>query len=104
IGHNWDMERGDTGWNQWLALSGWQTHDSGTASAPTGYTLSSDGKWDYKTTAQFHRDYGRTNPKEDWSTMWEAYYEWKSGQLSAANVARLKTKLTYIGQFFASQR
>jgi Ca2+-binding RTX toxin-like protein len=110
IGHNWDdaTERGSTSWDQWRGLSGWQPHNNGGGSLfpPDGYLISGDGQWDYRATADnaFHRNYGKTNPYEDWSTMWEAYFKWKTGTLSAADVSRLQAKLNFIDGFMAAQR
>lgn len=68
VGHNWDTERGSTGFNNWKALSGW-TQTSG-----SGEVKSLDGNWYYGSTARFALDYGKTNPYEDWSTAWERYF------------------------------
>jgi hypothetical protein len=106
IGHNWETERGTEAWQQWQNLSGWQPHDNGGGSTfpPSGYLLSADKQWDYLTSADntFHRNYGKTNPLEDWSTMWEAYFRFRMGSLSAADTTRLQTKLDLIEQFMAS--
>jgi Ca2+-binding RTX toxin-like protein len=108
IGHNWDdsTERGGTAWNNWLGLSGWQPHNDGGGSLfpPDGFFLSLDGQWDYRANAQFHRNYGTNNPFDDLCTMWEAYFQWTTGTLSAANVNRLRAKLDFVDAFFASQR
>jgi len=93
IGHSWDSFReiDDTLsgqgsiWTRFLALSGWRN------SAASGFTRSSfqtlepfdiefvSGApqarvldWYYRNSADFARDYGRTSPKEDWATVWEA--------------------------------
>jgi len=106
IGHNWDDERSSQEWTNWLNLSGWRPHNNGSGSVfpPDGYSMSGDGEWNYLATAQFHRDYGKDGPMEDWSTMWESYYQWKTGTLSAAKINRLQAKLNFVDAFFASQR
>ena len=69
IAHNWDTERGTAGYDSWKGLAG---------RAPTsgsGKVKSKDGQWYYNGTAQFAREYGRTNPLEDWATAWERYFQ-----------------------------
>ncbi len=79
IGHNWDstLELStasaaltDT-WNDFLNLSGWTDVDPQSSS----YTLSGDQQWWYLNTSSFARTYGQTNPNEDFSTMFEFYFE-----------------------------
>lgn len=100
MGHNWDTEQGAS-WGNWLNLSGWRLHAS--LYAVDGYVLSGDGQWEYRTTDgnSFWRNYGKTNPREDWSTMWEAYYRYKMGTLSNAAVTRLQAKLDFIDAFIS---
>ncbi len=82
MGHNWDNELTDLGvFNQFMKISGW------TQKKPTSgsYTKSKDGEWWYKSSASFARDYGRTNPREDWSTTWQAYFD--AGYSSSSPIA-----------------
>lgn len=76
VGHCWDSQKEIAAvrpvvqglWGTFLARSGW------TQSQPPNLTLynrSADGKWWYLKTAEFARSYGRHNPYEDWSTVWE---------------------------------
>lgn len=75
-GHSWDSTKelgavatGLVGiWNTFLSRSGWRQN---TPSNPSLYYRSLDGKWWYLKTAEFAREYGRANPYEDWSTVWE---------------------------------
>lgn len=77
IGHNWDsagemskyLVNGTSLWNSFLQISGWRTTPA------AGYTLSTDGQWYYRSNATFAREYGRTNPKEDFATSWELYFQ-----------------------------
>ena len=62
---------------------------------------SGDGLWSYSRSAQFHRDYGRANPYEDWSTAWEAYYQHTQGTLSTADTVRLRAKFNIIDRLFS---
>ena len=93
IAHSWDSSReigdnfsGQGGiWTRFLAASGWRN------SAASGFIKSSSQTsepfdlvfvngtptqqfkdWYYRSTATFARSYGSSNPKEDWSTIWEA--------------------------------
>lgn len=102
VSHNWNDT--PTIWAQWKSLSGWQPHDPLQANPPAGFTRSDDQAWDYRTTAKFARDYGRSNPGEDWATSWEAFYADKNGLLSVTRKAELQTKLSFIDQFIASLR
>ncbi len=106
IAHNWDSE--STFWSQWQTLSGWRIHDNrgGSLFPPYGYVLSQDEIWEYKTSANnsIFRDYGKSNPFEDWTTSWEAFYANKNGNLAKADQIRLGSKLSLIEQFVASQR
>jgi Ca2+-binding RTX toxin-like protein len=91
IGHNWDgtddfgadQEDSIEGFieNEWYPLSGWEEDDL----FASGKEESLDGDWRYWGWAVFQRprdtlpgglgaEYGKTNPMEDWSTFWEAYY------------------------------
>jgi Ca2+-binding RTX toxin-like protein len=71
IGHNWEDEHKN--WKQWLVLSGW-TQDKPSSKNKSKYKKSENGKWWYLKSAEFARDYGKTNPKEDFATAWESYF------------------------------
>lgn len=69
------------GWTNFLNLSGWtQTRPSNM----TGWAVSTDGKWYYRTNAAFSRAYSRTNPFEDFSTTAELYFDYKLRGLNPA--------------------
>jgi hypothetical protein len=91
--HNWDTENGKFG--EWKALSGWVQ----TSTPNADQTLSRDGHWVYTSTAEFARDYGRTNPYEDFTTTFEAYFDLQTGRLSYTELLRLAPKLNFIGLF-----
>jgi Ca2+-binding RTX toxin-like protein len=93
LAHNWDTENGKFG--EWKALSGWVEDDTPDANQ----TLSKDGNWVYANTAEFAREYGKTNPYEDFSTTFEAYFKLKMGLLSYTDLVRLTPKLNFIGLF-----
>lgn len=58
-------------WDSFTATSGW----TDTNPNSNDYTRSSDGQWWYLNTATFAEEYGRTNPFEDFCTVWEYYFE-----------------------------
>lgn len=95
IGHSWDSSReiGDNFsgkgsiWTRFLALSGWRnssangfTRSSSPTSEPfdlkfvNGVPTQQTKTWYYRSSADFARNYGKTNPKEDWSTIWEVAF------------------------------
>ena len=76
LAHNWQGSANPK-WAQWLGLSGW-VHSS---TPGAGQVLSTDGKWVYDPAAEFARDYGKTNPYEDFATAFEAYFLLKTGRL-----------------------
>jgi hypothetical protein len=91
LAHNWDKENGK--FNEWKALSGWVE----TTNPNANQTLSRDGRWVYNSNTEFFRNYGRTNPYEDFATSFEAYYRLKLGMLSYADLVRMTPKLNFIG-------
>ena len=92
LAHNW-QGAANPKWAQWLSLSGWVQSNTPTADQE----LSKDGKWVYARTAAFARDYGKTNPYEDFATAFEAYFLLKTGALP--NFEPLIPKLNFIGLF-----
>jgi hypothetical protein len=93
LAHNWDTENGK--FDEWKSLSGWIKKTT----AGAGQTLSKDGQWVYNTNAPFARDYGKTNPYEDFTTSFEAYFDLQTGQLSYSELVRQQAKLGFIGLF-----
>ncbi|MBX9628321.1 MAG: hypothetical protein K2X82_31265 [Gemmataceae bacterium] len=82
FGHNWDDPSENRYANDFRAVTGWRPHSNGPKGGslfpPAGYLLSTDagGTWDYLASRAntFAREYGKTNPKEDMATTWEAYF------------------------------
>jgi len=109
VGHNWDSSQelnalfanGSQQWQKWLNVSGWSEnipiiHD---IFNPTGKDKSDDGGWWHNENALFARDYGKTNPKEDWSTCWEvAFYGARAEQV------KLTVKMDELNAFFEAAR
>jgi hypothetical protein len=105
IGHNWDsaleiqsaLNPNSALWSQFVDLSGWR---ESAPSNPSGYNLSLDGQWWYLEGSQFAEYYGRTNPREDWSTVWELYFEAGGPAGAPSGQANLKAKLNKVDDLF----
>lgn len=122
ISHNWDSgsERSARGlaasaWDNFMAISGWRT-----TSASTHYR-SGDGEWYYsknssggffgdvvKTDRGNSLTYGKWNPREDFATSMEAYFNLRrsggpfattGGFAGAARNSYAQAKLDAVGQF-----
>lgn len=102
MGHNWDSAKeiaavapGLQGvWSSFLKLSGWTSTAPANVSA---YNRSYDGRWWYLKSAEFARDYGRANPCEDWSTVWERLASPQAGPVGQ----NLQSKLNAVRTLFA---
>ena len=100
VGHSWDSSEeianrlsGQGGlWTNFLALSGWRNTNPNSNS----YTVSGDGQWWYLNTAEFARSYSRYSPREDWSTVWEIYFD----PSKAADRTRIASKVAIVTQLF----
>ena len=82
IGHNWDNESPKS--DAFKGLSRWRSWPT-TWSVPNGYMRAQTQKgvaqpYIYHNTANFARTYGRTNPHEDFSTAFAAYFMDKAGR------------------------
>ena len=73
IGHNWDDENAQ--WDTFKGFSGWTEVNPNNVN----YTESNNGDWWYQTGSAFAREYGRTNPKEDFATAFAAYFTHEMG-------------------------
>jgi hypothetical protein len=71
IGHNWDSE--GPLWSAFKQLSGWSSFTNAIY-YPGQYTLSLDGLWAYQNGSTFAREYGKTNPYEDFATAFARYF------------------------------
>ena len=66
-------------------------------------TLSDDGDWYYEDDATFARDYGRTNPMEDFATYFtKVMMEKNDLNFSGANQGTDQMKEDFVDEFFAS--
>jgi hypothetical protein len=95
--------------DQWLPLSGWEYRwiIQDVLPKASGKSVSVDGDWLYDGTARFGREpYGMTNPREDWSTTWEAYYvnlaySTNPGVRGIYNYTGMSGKFGLVSAFFA---
>ncbi|MEQ1825619.1 MAG: calcium-binding protein [Pirellula sp.] len=81
IAHNWDSAeemdirlpgQGDTIIGGFRSISGW-VHSPLPGFVIDVYDVSLDDEWSYLSSATFARNYGKTNPSEDFSTVIEEY-------------------------------
>lgn len=70
IAHNWDSESGGF-WTTFKSKSAWTNQNPNSGN----YYRSTDGKWWYHKNSVFARDYGRTNPYEDFATAMQVYHQ-----------------------------
>ena len=104
ISHNFDdpFELGATPGVSWSSLtsfwgkSGWTQNPSNT----TNYIRSGDGQWWYHKSAEFSRNYGKTNRYEDWGTMWEHFFNPDATPPEAGS--KLASKLNSVKNFFSA--
>jgi hypothetical protein len=102
VGHSWDsvleIENVLSGhgpiWTNFLAESMWTDSNPHSSQFLSSY----DGQWWYIQDAVFAYDYGRTNPYEDWATIFEAAYDAES----AAPVPGLAAKLAIFNQLMSA--
>lgn len=93
VGHNWDNENDN--WNQWKNISGWRE------SWASGHTLSGDGQWYHDSDATFARNYGKSNPREDFATYFAKVMMDDNG-LTYGGSGSNATKEQFFDDFFAS--
>ena len=95
VGHNWETTNPD--WDGFKDLSGWTETDK---SADANFVLSTNGDWYHETAATFARDYGKTNPKEDFATSFSAYFMDESGETySGDGATNIPDKIDFIDDF-----
>jgi hypothetical protein len=105
IGHGWGGA--NTDWAGWQALSGWTTQ-APSPGQQANYTQSPDAdvnRW-YLSSSNFARNYGRTNPAEDFATSFALYFMDEVGEdyagNGAVNAVDIPTKIAFLDAFFAS--
>ena len=102
VGHNWDTEHGK--WTDWMKLSGWRSTKP-TGSDVSKYTKGSDKdeNWWHLNSATFGRNYGKTNPREDFAASWQSYFVKRNGLVDSAGTTTLSSaKTSHLDTFFSS--
>lgn len=118
IGHNWDEQGENPFIDEFRAESGWEHHTCGFFSlgckviAVEGMLPALDESgWFYNedADADFARDYGKTNPLEDFATTFAAFMMIETGrdyldngESNSETAARIAGKLAILDDFFAS--
>jgi hypothetical protein len=101
LGHNYDDDGVSSAtWESFKKLSGWVQYPSNKTGLFKGADFSTgtgENKGWYRSTnssSQFARNYGGTNPMEDFATVWERYFD--NGRSTSATNSVLKQKLQLI--------
>jgi len=100
LAHNWDSElematispAAGAGWGAFLSVSDWRDVNP---QLPGSFTQSLDGNHWYASSSVFAENYGRTNPREDFATCWEYYFDSNANPGLASGLA---PKLAVIAQ------
>jgi Ca2+-binding RTX toxin-like protein len=102
IGHNWDESHENSTVNQFRQISGWLQLPAGIGiwSSGTQYAQAQDNWW-YVSTSEFARDYGRTDPLEDFATAFAAYFMDEMGRpyTGIPGPAGIPNKMGYMENF-----
>jgi hypothetical protein len=106
ISHNWEDRSDNKYWNTFTGLSGWY---SGAHPPRTGFALytqapETDPDWWFKKGSAFTRDYGRTNPWEDWAVSVEAYFSQVYTHEMDAGANLAPAKVNMVNQFLTSKQ
>ncbi len=91
IGHNWDNE--SPIWGVFQSMSGWNQDWFVDA---TKFTKSTDGEWWFRNGSSFARSYGKTNPYEDFATVWESCMMVYAGLRDASTLSGFQAKATQV--------
>jgi Ca2+-binding RTX toxin-like protein len=96
VGHNWDTEYDAVGWQ---SLSGW-VHSATSPGPEWTQAHDASGEWWYLTSHQndFARDYGRTNPNEDFATCFGSYFMGLAGLDASPAIDDIPAKKAFIEQ------
>ena len=104
ISHNFDdpFELAATPDVSWSRLTNFWSKSGWTQSPPntTHYVRSGDGQWWHLKSAEFSRDYGKTNRYEDWGTMWEYFFDPNATPPEPGS--NLASKLNSVTSFFSA--
>lgn len=103
ISHNWEDPSVNKYWDAFTGLSGWINTTQPPVTKVYTQAAETDKSWWFKTGSAFTRDYGRTNPWEDWAVSFEAYMsQTYTGEMEAG--AKLApAKVNVVSQFLTSK-
>ena len=102
IGHNWEDASVNKFWDAFTNVSGW-TNGIRPFNATYTQAAETDSDWWFKKGTAFTRDYGRTNPWEDWAVSVEAYFsQTYSGEVEAG-AGLAPAKVNVVNQFLTSK-
>lgn len=101
LAHNWDSElelatldpEAAQLWSAFTAISDWRESDP---NQPESFSQSLDGNHWHANSGVFAEDYGRTNPREDFATCWEYYFDANANPALAGGLASKLAALTAI--------
>jgi len=105
VAHNWEDITTNKYWNQFTDLSGWAYGNAPPAKDMASYTRAAetdDGFW-FKKGATFARDYGRSDPWEDWAVSVEAYFSQTYTREMEAGASLAPAKVALVNQFLSSK-
>lgn len=101
IAHNWDSDV-EIRANAPSRPSAWTSFRNNGRWSETrlnsDYIRSSDRQWWYHRNEEFARDYGRTNPFEDFASVWELYFS--IDNISDEPSSSIRSKLTQVDRLF----
>ncbi len=103
LGHNWDSEEelatisanASQLWGNFLAISDWRDVNP---NSPAGFTQSLDTNHWFANSSSFAENYGQTNPREDFATIWEYFF---NSDADPALATALQPKLSVLNSLFA---
>jgi len=103
LGHNWDSEleletispSAGQLWNSFVAVSDWRDVNP---NQPGSFFESLDSNHWFASSSFFADEYGQTNPREDFATIWEYFFNPNSDSGMAGS---LQSKLTVLNSLFS---
>ncbi|MBI1833039.1 MAG: hypothetical protein HYR84_16485 [Planctomycetes bacterium] len=105
IAHNWEDPGVNKSWDAFTNLSGWANGKKPPGNDTLLYMQApeTDSDWWFKKGSAFTRDYGRTNPWEDWATSVEAYFSQAYTGEMEAGAKLAPAKVGVVNQFLTSK-
>ncbi|MEY3226093.1 MAG: Bifunctional hemolysin/adenylate cyclase precursor [Planctomycetota bacterium] len=103
LAHNWDSEQeletispgAGQLWNSFIAVSDWREVNP---NQPGNFLQSLDGNHWYASSSSFAEEYGQTNPREDFATIWEYFF---NPNADAGLASSLQPKTNVLNSLFS---